>query len=236
MPDDQKIKLYRMSLRKYASYADNVEHVADAKAEEKKALDEKDVLESIAIDDQHKAKRLLSCLKRSAKAKFDHNGELMYRQRRLPGSNMVDLIDSVLRKTSTDRPEGWNEFVDVLKEVKVPHTLIANERLLRNIFPGEPTRSRSPIAPPRRHRPKRSELAQLTDDMTSPPKRGHASAAKRSAMMVELLNMEDIYYDIKRPVSFGGVRPLANASKSSLRKTKQWLAASMLTRYINLTG
>jgi hypothetical protein len=42
--------------------------------------------------------------------------------------------------------------------------------------------------------------------------------------MVELLNMEDIYYDVKRPGSFGGVQPLANASKSSLRKTKQWLA------------
>jgi hypothetical protein len=180
MPDDQKIKLYRMSLRKYMSYADNVERVADAKAdakaEEKKALEEKDVLESIAIDDRHKAKRLLTYLKRSAEAKFDHNGELTYRERRLPGSNVVDLIDSVLCKTSTDRPEGWNEFVDVLKEVKVPRTLIANERLLRSAFPGGPTRSsRSPVVPPRRHRPKRSELARLADDTTSPPKRGRAS-------------------------------------------------------------
>ena len=36
--------------------------------------------------------------------------------------------------------------------------------------------------------------------------------------------MEDIYYDVKRPGSFGGVRPLANASKSSMRQTKHWLS------------
>ena len=176
MPDDQKIKLYRMSLKKYMSYADNIERVEDARAEEKKkALEEKDVLDSIAIDDRHKAKRLLSYLKRSAEAKLDHNGELTYQQRRLPGSNVVDLIDGVLSKTLTDQPEGWDEFVNVLKEVNVPRTLIANERLLRDVFPAVRARPRSPVAPTLRARRKRSELARLTDDTTSPHKRGRAS-------------------------------------------------------------
>jgi hypothetical protein len=179
MPDDQKIKLYRMSLKKYMSYADNVERVADARVEEnKKALDEKDVLESIAVDDRHKAKRLLSYLKRSPEAKLDHNGELTYQQRRVPGSNVVDLIDNVLSKTGTDRPEGWNEFVNLLKEVKVPRTLIANERLLRDVFPT----ASEPVALPRRRGARRDELARLTDVETSLPRRARKSRSGSRAL------------------------------------------------------
>src|SRR5271165_2187901 len=135
-PDDQKIKLYRMTLRKYMSYTDNVARVEEAKAEEKKkALDEKDVLDSIAINDRHKAKRLLNYLKRSDEARLDHNDELTYQQRRLAGSNIVDLIDNALSKTATDRPEGWDEFINILKDVKAPRALIANKNLLREAFP-----------------------------------------------------------------------------------------------------
>jgi hypothetical protein len=36
--------------------------------------------------------------------------------------------------------------------------------------------------------------------------------------------MEDIYYDVKRPGSFGGVRLLANAGKFSVQETKHWLS------------
>lgn len=138
-PDDQKAKMYAMALKNYRSVAAHVDDAEekreDEKNEKKEAFNEKDVLQSIAFGERHKAKRLLDYIKRSADANFDHNGELTHRQRHLPNTDLLELIDNVLSKRSERMPEGLDEFVEVLKEVKVPPSLITNEQLLQRLYP-----------------------------------------------------------------------------------------------------
>ena len=134
IPDDQKAKLYEVAIRKFRGYSQpSVEKTQEA--ETKRATDlDTEVLESIAPNIRYKAKRLLNYIKRSADAKVDHNGELSYRQRHLPNSSIVDLIESALtKKTADQQPAGWEEFASILRDVGAPRALIDNDKIWRTI-------------------------------------------------------------------------------------------------------
>ena len=131
--DQEKAYKYIEALRKYKYY--------DAPATDEKIVEksnsESNILESISVQQRHKAKRLLDHLKRDVNFKIKDDGEIIYKQQTLNNSQIGDLLNEVLKKKSTlaDAPIGWREFSDSLKELAVPKDLIENVNIWTHMHP-----------------------------------------------------------------------------------------------------
>jgi len=122
-PDDVKAKRYVMTLNRFKFH----EEIPKPSTNPIEKL-EPTVLESLAPQQQYKAKRVLDLLKRSSEVDFNEQGELVYRQRKIPGSNILDLIEDLTRTKSTEAPVGWEALATSLKETKVPREVVKNTR------------------------------------------------------------------------------------------------------------
>ena len=61
-------------------------------------------------------------------AGWSERGELVYKQATVPNSNIIELVNDVLRQKSSDRAVGWREFASGLgsASVKISRDLITN--------------------------------------------------------------------------------------------------------------
>jgi hypothetical protein len=51
---------------------------------------------------------------------WSEKGELKYKGETVRGSNVVDLVNDVLRKRKYFNPQGWETFGEALREASVP--------------------------------------------------------------------------------------------------------------------
>jgi hypothetical protein len=93
-------------------------------------------------------------MKSSPDISWNEKGELKYKGETVQGSNVVDLVNDVLRKRKYFNPQGWETFGEALRETNVPQNLIGHEDHWRYITQTKRTqRSRklqhnpSPIRP-----------------------------------------------------------------------------------------
>lgn len=130
-PDDVKAKLYANTLRKYIT-------IMDTPRTNTKPVDddvESDVLESAPSQHRYKAKRLLRTIKESPEASWSPRGEFIYRQRLVPNSNIIDLINDLLRNSTTAAPPtGWEEFSEFLKNENIAKELIVNKQRWKYMY------------------------------------------------------------------------------------------------------
>ena len=56
------------------------------------------------------------------------NGELIYRQTKIPETNIVDLVSDVLdtKAPASGKPKGWEPFAAGLKAAVAPQDLVKN--------------------------------------------------------------------------------------------------------------
>jgi len=127
LPDGEKALNYIDALRRYKFYG--IEPKANKTEEEKGDSMESEILESVSSDVRHKAKRLLSHLKRDSNFKIGSEGEIIYKQQKIPRSHVGDLLSDILEKkktTADEGPLGWRKFSNSLKSLDVPSNLIVN--------------------------------------------------------------------------------------------------------------
>ena len=72
---------------------------------------------------QAKARRLMEHLKRDIA--WNARGELIHEGVSVTGSNVVDLVNDILRKRKTD-PTGWQPFAQQLRAINLPMELVCN--------------------------------------------------------------------------------------------------------------
>ena len=72
---------------------------------------------------QAKARRLMEHLKRDVA--WTARGELIHEGVPVAGSNVVDLVNDLLRKRKTD-PTGWQPFARQLRAINLPKELVFN--------------------------------------------------------------------------------------------------------------
>jgi hypothetical protein len=128
--------------------------VAVANEPVKQELIDDEILESVPKTMKAKAQLLLKKIKSSTDIKWNEKGELKYKRETVQGSNVVDLVNDVLRKRNYFNPQGWETFGEALREANVPQYLIDHEERWRYITQTKRTpRSRkrqqspSPIGP-----------------------------------------------------------------------------------------
>ena len=81
------------------------------------------VLATVPKTMQAKASRLMEHLKRDIA--WTARGELIHEGVPVVGSNMVDLVNDLLRKRKTD-PTGWQPFARQLRAINLPMALVGN--------------------------------------------------------------------------------------------------------------
>ena len=84
---------------------------------------EADVVDTVPKTMQGKARRLMEHLKRDIACAA--RGELIHEGVPVAGSNVVDLVNDLLRKRKTD-PTGWQPFARQLRAMNLPMELVGN--------------------------------------------------------------------------------------------------------------
>ena len=75
-----------------------------------------------------KTKFLLNLLSRSPYISWDESGRVTINNKNLQGSNIIDLLNDVLRNRKHGSPVGWEQFARVLASLNVPREFIHNEQ------------------------------------------------------------------------------------------------------------
>jgi len=137
--DDEKAKLYSNSLSRYL----NIDKpsvitkfdskVIDTPEEKSEIVKESKNIESLVLETvpkkwQSQASRLLTHIKNNPDVNWSEKGELVLKNKTIPKTHVVDLVNDLLRKrTSTPSPSGWKHLADALKDYNIPHELIGND-------------------------------------------------------------------------------------------------------------
>ena len=88
---------------------------------------------------------------------WTERGELIFGGEVIKGSNIVDLVNDVLRNRKTfDHPHGWGQFARALRGSNVPRDLVGNRGLWdwmhRESATSDAFSSEDGVTPPRRKR------------------------------------------------------------------------------------
>ena len=89
---------------------------------------EREIYDSVPKSMQRKAKLLIDKIKSRSDMRWNDKGELVYKRKVVPGSNIVDLVNDTMRKRKHFEPTGWEVLATGLKEANVPQELVGNSR------------------------------------------------------------------------------------------------------------
>src|SRR6218665_2164953 len=128
--------------------------VVKVKDMQESAVKESDDFESMVIDTvpnttKSRASRLLKHIKLIPHISWREKGELIVKNKTLPETHAVDLINDLLRKR-TSSPNGWKQLATALKGHGIPRELIGNLERWRYINkPQRKTKATTPLRPTR---------------------------------------------------------------------------------------
>nr|CAD7260779.1 unnamed protein product [Timema shepardi] len=95
-----------------------------------------DVINTAPVQARKKAELLLEHIILRGGISWDENGEVSIHDAPLHGSNIVDLINCLLRSRRHSKPSGWRELFTALLKINVPKEFIINlKRLVPIIDP-----------------------------------------------------------------------------------------------------
>ena len=139
-------------------------------AMEKKDAIKEEILESVPKTMKTKAELLIRKMKADPNIAWIEKGELKYKGETVRGSNVVELVNDVLRKRKYFNPQGWETFGEC--STNVPQNLIGHEDRWKYITQTKRTptsrkrqQSPSPIRPysPKTPRHRRKEVKNWLD-------------------------------------------------------------------------
>ena len=175
LEDEEKAKLYNQVLQRYLNYYDQrkgqplnvkltttkpVEIPKPEESEETKesteieaipTVVEQEVMKNVSKMYKAGARQLLDKMKENRDAfHWNDKGELMYENKPIPGSHVVDLVNDMLRHRKGFEPVGWSVFARGLARMNAPENLVRNPQRqsairafktkVREVTPDSPSR------------------------------------------------------------------------------------------------
>lgn len=86
-----------------------------------------DILESIPKNLRNKSKLLLQQINKNNVIEWDKNGQMSINNKSVQGSNIIDLVNDVIRTRKPTFPKGTDIFLEALKEINTPIEYLGNE-------------------------------------------------------------------------------------------------------------
>ena len=133
LSDEEKVRQYNQVLQRSLEYHDHLRAPSPAPPATTTLKDiEEEVLAVVPKQSmmKRKAQALLERIKRQPDMGWTERGELVFEGEVIKGSNIVDLVNDVLRnRKSFDHPHGWRQFARALRQSNVPRDLVGNRRL-----------------------------------------------------------------------------------------------------------
>ena len=95
---------------------------------------DKQIIDSVSKTMQNRAKLLIQKLKdHSDVISWTDNGQLVLEGSIVPNSNMVDLVNDIMRKRKGFNPEHSSTFAIALAKINVPKDYVRNTDLIDSI-------------------------------------------------------------------------------------------------------
>ena len=121
------------------------------------------VIDSVPSTMKRKAQLLVSLLKTNPNVSWEDDGTVKLYGKSIPGSNIIDLVNDVIRHRKGSEPTGWQAFAEGLRDMNIPQDVIGNreswtgcivlQKLLKlvislqnNNAPSKKTASRIPVS------------------------------------------------------------------------------------------
>ena len=131
MTDKEKVRAYNQILQRYLEYNRATEESAKPSVVQTNSnVDvEKDVLRTIPKTMKRKAEALMERIKDDPDVSWNSRGEFVYKGRVIAGSNIVDLVNDMMRQRKGFEPRGRFEFARALRHTNVPQDLVGNRHI-----------------------------------------------------------------------------------------------------------
>lgn len=139
LPLDEKTKLYGNYLQQFLTMKKkqtdvynrpsqvSLSQVADSPPSKPETDSfEAEIIQSVPKTMQRHARLLVERVKQDPRLGWNARGELLLEGQAVPHSNMVDLINDMVRKRKNFNPLGWQDFARYLYESNVPRDLVRN--------------------------------------------------------------------------------------------------------------
>ena len=124
---DEKVKQYNQLLQRYRTYDDKRSDPVPPPIPTQVDHWEKDIIDSVPMTMQRRAKLLVNRIKASdGLMSWNERGELLRNGQPVPGTNIVDLVNDVVRRRKGFDPEGWTSFAEGLREINVPQDVVGH--------------------------------------------------------------------------------------------------------------
>ena len=84
------------------------------------------VIDSVPSTMKRKAQLLVSLLKTNPNVSWEDDGTVKLYGKSIPGSNIIDLVNDVIRHRKGSEPTGWQSFAEGLRDMNIPQDVIGN--------------------------------------------------------------------------------------------------------------
>lgn len=171
------------------------------------------ILDSVPSTMKRKAQLLLSILQDHPNMSWDEDGTMKLYGKPIQGSNIIDLVNDVLRHRKGSEPTGWQSFAEGLREMNIPQDVVGN----RERWDWMHHRHRSPV-------PETPE-----DDFVTPKQKRVSTIRKRTSRMpVSVRKRVDPLSATKKRLKEQWLSPnTLSATKKHIKEElfspKQWL-------------
>ena len=75
---------------------------------------------------KRKARLLVSLLKNNPNVSWEDDGTVKLYGKSIPGSNIIDLVNDVIRHRKGNEPTGWQAFAEGLRDMNILQDVIGN--------------------------------------------------------------------------------------------------------------
>ena len=84
------------------------------------------VIDSVPSTMKRKAQLLVSLLKTNPNVSWEDDGTVKLYGKSIPGSNIIDLVNDVIRHRKGSEPTGWQAFAEGLRDMNITQDVIGN--------------------------------------------------------------------------------------------------------------
>ena len=126
LSDEEKVRQYNQILQRYLEYHNHLKTPSPPK--EANTVKDDEIIRTVPVKFRGKAENLLKCIEQEPTMHWNERGEFVHNGQVIKGSNIVDLVNDVVRQRKDFHPHGWQEFARALRRGNVPQDLVGIEK------------------------------------------------------------------------------------------------------------